>query len=307
MSREEDLHLITAYALGELQGSEKERIEALIQKDEVLQQTVKEIRATAGIVSADLGSPVTGLSQIEKARVEKGWRDLAAKDSRSNFYRRTVMTVSALAAAVFAFMIVVPNYEKFTRTQTDVAREAAPPPMAPPQKVIADSDRSAVFLKMEKKEVNAEVGSTETYGNSMGKDSLTAAAPASKSVSARTKAASGMKLPNAVPVSVLFGGDGESIGGVPDGQSLKNELRNKTSDFVSCYQRTLNGRPDTKGKLMLRWGVKKGRATGVSVMSSTLGHSVLENCIVSVVKSIHFDPDSNGARVVMPFHFMSPN
>ena len=45
---------LTAYALGELSGSERDQVEALLRDDESARQVVEEIRSTAALVSDGL-------------------------------------------------------------------------------------------------------------------------------------------------------------------------------------------------------------------------------------------------------------
>jgi hypothetical protein len=317
MSREQDLPLVTAYALGELHGPEKLRIENLIRNDPALQQAVKEIKQTAGLLAMDLKSPSNNLSSTDKNKVEQGWKDLAAKESRSRLYRRILGAVSALAAAVFAFAIVRPNVAQFSQSKLQPREEAQLAAPAPAQKDIADSERTATVVKIEKKEVNAEIGTNfpadekadstkgdEGYGIGGGGISsppmlAQKMAPTSKSLG------KGVSAPR--PVSVLFGGDGEVVSGVPDNKSVKEKLREKTSELTACYLRVLEDQPGTKGKLILQWGIIKGRASGITTTSSTLGNGSLEKCVVSTVKGVQFGAENNGAIVVMPFHFMSQN
>ena len=98
---------ITAYALGELQGSEAEEIKKLIEQDENLKAHVASIQATASSLSAVFKQE--DLVPLKGELREKLHRVSSPKRS---FNRSWVLACSGVAVAGLAFIIITKSSQE---------------------------------------------------------------------------------------------------------------------------------------------------------------------------------------------------
>jgi Ca-activated chloride channel homolog len=93
---------LTAFALGELEGAERAEIEALVARDDAARRAVEEIRATAAVVTAELGaSPASALTDMQRARIAAAASRRPPRAIRWPWYAAAA-SVAACAAVVFA-------------------------------------------------------------------------------------------------------------------------------------------------------------------------------------------------------------
>lgn len=133
--------LITAYALGELDGQEAEAMKDRIEKDPVLKKHVEDIQATARVLETELGAE-------EKPRLAVSEREsifagVANRPARRGFlWMISGGVLAAAAASVIAFTVLVPratmedqlaDLAKLPPAATEIARVETPPP--PPREI----------------------------------------------------------------------------------------------------------------------------------------------------------------------------
>lgn len=108
-------------------------------------------------------------------------------------------------------------------------------------------------------------------------------------------------------VAIQPGGAEEDFNGTIDREAVRRVIRAKLVEVRSCYERVLNTMPKgqrLEGKVVIAWQiVDKGAAKQVSVKSSTLGNSAVENCIRDRLASWTFPEPPPGmvADVAYPF------
>lgn len=128
---------LTAYALGELAGSEHAAIDSAVQADPTLQAAVAEIRALAGDLSEALAAEPVGGRAAVVAPPEVG-KVQPARETPARVVRFPYFLVSGLAAACFAVMVAVretrspvaPRIEEVA-TQERQVFELLLPPLTP--------------------------------------------------------------------------------------------------------------------------------------------------------------------------------
>ncbi|MDG0816758.1 AgmX/PglI C-terminal domain-containing protein [Bdellovibrio svalbardensis] len=115
-------------------------------------------------------------------------------------------------------------------------------------------------------------------------------------------------------VAIAGGGMEESFDATIDKEAIRRVIRAKLHEVKSCYERALNtlekGRK-LEGKVVLGWEIiEKGQARNVSIKSSSLNNSVVENCIRDRLASWIFPEPPQGlvAEVkAYPFVFNQQN
>ena len=127
---------ITAYALGELEGSEQAEVEALVQQDAELTRLVEEIRATAQLLKQELADePMVGLTPEQRELVEAKAAERntqqtdASRDLRTWRFARPMTIAACLLAAVGIGTLLMPSLESARRaapTETPYAYDYSP-------------------------------------------------------------------------------------------------------------------------------------------------------------------------------------
>jgi len=115
-------------------------------------------------------------------------------------------------------------------------------------------------------------------------------------------------------VAIAGGGMEESFDATIDKEAIRRVIRAKLHEVKSCYERALNtlekGRK-LEGKVVLGWEIiEKGQARNVSIKSSSLNNTVVENCIRDRLASWIFPEPPQGlvAEVkAYPFVFNQQN
>lgn len=87
---------------------------------------------------------------------------------------------------------------------------------------------------------------------------------------------------------------------------ISSVIESNRSQLVRCYEDRIAAKPKLSGQVVVAFLVSpNGRVSDSRIKESTLGDSVAENCIVSVLKSSQF-PEPGGkasVKVVYPFKF----
>ena len=80
-------------------------------------------------------------------------------------------------------------------------------------------------------------------------------------------------------------------------------VKRKASALRNCYERQLLADPELSGKIVMRWKVQlDGKASDVSVQSSTMKNAKVEKCMTRVIKRMRFDKPDGGICVIdFPF------
>ncbi|MGE0762525.1 MAG: AgmX/PglI C-terminal domain-containing protein [Bdellovibrionales bacterium] len=109
-------------------------------------------------------------------------------------------------------------------------------------------------------------------------------------------------------VDIDVGGQEAEITGSIDKEAIRRIIQQNKNAIRSCYERSLQRKPDLYGKLVLEWDIEdRGRVTRTSVKSNSLGDDQVANCIMGRIKDLKFPeppPDQIG-RVTFPFVFSS--
>ncbi len=109
-------------------------------------------------------------------------------------------------------------------------------------------------------------------------------------------------------VDIDVGGQEAEFTGSIDKEAIRRIIQQNKNAIRSCYERSLQRKPDLYGKLVLEWDIEeRGRVTRASVKSNTLGDDKVATCIMGRIKDLKFPeppPDQIG-RVTFPFVFSS--
>jgi TonB family protein len=85
--------------------------------------------------------------------------------------------------------------------------------------------------------------------------------------------------------SLLEGEEGEVLQGTRDQEAVSAVVQSHNAAVQFCYQRILKRNPNLKGKIVVRFTITpQGSVSQVTVLSSTLNNSSVENCIASRIK-----------------------
>ena len=113
---------LTAYALGELSGSEKKNVEKLLSQDREAQEFVDEVKMTASLLETEFSveeKPV--LTENERSKLQQVWEDRARqneprseKESKGwfNFNWWLMAPAGGLMAAAIAAIVLLPQIRK---------------------------------------------------------------------------------------------------------------------------------------------------------------------------------------------------
>jgi outer membrane biosynthesis protein TonB len=109
-------------------------------------------------------------------------------------------------------------------------------------------------------------------------------------------------------VDIDVGGQEAEFVGSIDKEAIRRIIQANKNAIRSCYERSLQRKPDLYGKLVLEWDIEeRGRVTRASVKSNSLGDDQVATCIMGRIKALRFPeppPDQIG-RVTFPFVFSS--
>jgi len=109
-------------------------------------------------------------------------------------------------------------------------------------------------------------------------------------------------------VNIDVGGQEAEFVGSIDREAIRRIIQQNKAAIRSCYERSLQRKPDLYGKLVLEWDIEeRGRVTRTAVKSNSLGDAQVASCILARIKTLRFPeppPDQIG-RVTFPFVFSS--
>ncbi len=101
---------------------------------------------------------------------------------------------------------------------------------------------------------------------------------------------------------------GESVLGGLDREAVRRAVAARRNEIRACYDKALLVKPKLKGNLVLKWYISPtGPVSTAQVENSEFNFPQLENCVLSVIKSIVFPKAPNGqpTTVVYPFKFQN--
>lgn len=109
-------------------------------------------------------------------------------------------------------------------------------------------------------------------------------------------------------VDIDVGGQEAEFTGSIDREAIRRIIQQNKNAIRSCYERSLQRKPDLYGKLVLEWDIEdKGIVTRTAVKSNTLGDDQVATCIMGRIKALRFPepPPEVTGRVTFPFVFSS--
>ncbi|MCC7403153.1 MAG: VWA domain-containing protein [Bdellovibrionales bacterium] len=125
---------LTAYALGELSGSEKENIELLLKKDREASQFVDEVKQTAVLLESEFAAeekPI--LTEQEKTRLEQVWQERATNSASESAHGNSwslkwwmFAPLGGLVAAGIAAIVLLPRQAAIMNTQEPIVTSQIP-------------------------------------------------------------------------------------------------------------------------------------------------------------------------------------
>lgn len=123
---------LTAYALGELDKSERAAIEAELEKSFVLQRAVEEIRETAALLKKNLAAEeMPGLAFAQQRKIENQL-NRSADRPRTNWWR--ILFYGGLTAATCLIVaMLLPALSKSKSNEQHLALNSQPSSPAKPQ------------------------------------------------------------------------------------------------------------------------------------------------------------------------------
>ena len=113
---------LTAYALGELSGKDRENIDQLLLKDQEAKQFVEEVRQTAAMLEQEFSfeeKPV--LTETERNKLDQVWRERSEQEAGTSqklsqgfsFFKWWVMApIGGLVAAMLALVLMLPQVKE---------------------------------------------------------------------------------------------------------------------------------------------------------------------------------------------------
>lgn len=109
-------------------------------------------------------------------------------------------------------------------------------------------------------------------------------------------------------VDIDVGGQEAEFSGTIDREAIRRIIQANKNSIRSCYERSLQRKPDLYGKLILEWDIgERGRVERTSVKSNTLGDDQVASCIMARIRELKFPepPADQIGRVTFPFVFSS--
>lgn len=109
-------------------------------------------------------------------------------------------------------------------------------------------------------------------------------------------------------VDIDVGGQEAEFVGTIDREAIRKRIQENRNAIRSCYERSLQRKPDLYGKLVLEWDIEeKGKVGRAVVKSNSLGDDEVAQCILNRIRSLRFPdpPADTTARVSYPFVFSS--
>jgi TonB family protein len=89
-----------------------------------------------------------------------------------------------------------------------------------------------------------------------------------------------------------------------DKEIVRRVVRRHLADVEGCYEKGLKREPKLAGSLKVKFTVATGgRASSASVVSSTLGDSRMEKCVVDAVKSWEYPQNMCGCETAITITF----
>jgi hypothetical protein len=101
------------------------------------------------------------------------------------------------------------------------------------------------------------------------------------------------------------GGNETVVMGSLDRDALEAAIRAHRDEFLYCHEHEINvGNPDLAGKVVAGWTIgSSGRASQMSVVSSSIGNTNVEKCVLAVIGRIQFPRPGGGVPVTVRYPF----
>lgn len=97
----------------------------------------------------------------------------------------------------------------------------------------------------------------------------------------------------------LFAGCSSTSSRQPAYYSVSSYIESHEDDFQECFNDT--SIPESIGRVRMKvrfWLDAKGSVTRSIVTESAVKYPLLDECVLSVIRSIHFDPSSNDSTEI---------
>ena len=89
-----------------------------------------------------------------------------------------------------------------------------------------------------------------------------------------------------------------------DRNEVDSAIRQERSRFRLCYEQAIRIKKETKGKVVTAFVIDlNGNVTNARIDSSKTQDKVLDECILGVLKTIKFTPDTSPVTIKYPFFF----
>ncbi|HEX4924117.1 MAG TPA: von Willebrand factor type A domain-containing protein [Bdellovibrionales bacterium] len=164
-----DSYLLTAYALGELEGAEAAEMRQLVEQDPELQALVLEIRQATGLLREELADrKPSHLTPLEKSKIEMGWLKEHKRAVGRRSFGRLAMIAASAAAIVLAVWATVSRLKRQEQVATVAQKPApqAPVPPSPMARVATESkpaaERPAVGVPSDRAQVPLSLAAAGT-------------------------------------------------------------------------------------------------------------------------------------------------
>ncbi len=111
-------------------------------------------------------------------------------------------------------------------------------------------------------------------------------------------------------VELNAGGGSETVViGSIDRDAIEAAIRAHRNDFKYCYEREVNsGHPNLAGKVVTAFTIGgSGRASQMSIASSSMGSAAVEKCVLRVISIIQFPLPGGGVPVTIKYPFAYAN
>jgi len=117
------------------------------------------------------------------------------------------------------------------------------------------------------------------------------------------RASLGKKRTRKVKMSI---GSGKTAGFCSK-KNITSVVRRRAGAIRACYEDRLQVKPKLEGKLVVRWRIElDGRVGTASTVSSSVGDSKVESCVLRVIRRMRFQKPDGGVCVIQwPFVFRS--
>lgn len=99
-----------------------------------------------------------------------------------------------------------------------------------------------------------------------------------------------------------FEGEG---GGTLEKSDIDGTIKNRMAQYQGCYQRELQRDPSLAGKVVVAFVIDRdGTIKDAKIRASSLGNTVVEECLVGAVRATRFPPPKGVGTIVVTYPFL---